>query len=614
MISLIRYFSLVLLIALNVFCAYPPIVYGMAVVDDSTEANAEDFRFAVIGDTQPYVGPGIDVHAVNKYFLRTIPDINAKEPDFLVHVGDYIMGNAAFPPPYRTIVDIIEKEWDAHDEAVEKLTMPVHMVPGNHDIWNATSVRIWNDRRYGPFYYSWEHKGCHFVVLNTEDGPPFRNDLPPKKWRPRISDEQLEWLKHDLAKASSARRIFVFMHRPLWAYDNNNPINDPEDWNERVHPVLALYGVDTLFSGHWHEYCLHPKKDGVRYIITGGGGCNLNKPYEHLGGFHHFLTVDVKGESTRIKIIKEDEELPVGCVKWFHQQRFAEGLTVDPITQLNAGSKVEWTSRVTKSPHGREIVHVSVDSEGTEWKFDQEKLSTESHTHEEVPFELRATIGKSPLPLPKIDVKLEDGGKIIYHWDLSPDISRVSSYLMDWNIVGPFDLGPGGDDPGWSGLLPPEKEVDLGAYYTGKDGREIGWRTARAEEDRKELLWVRPAYRGGRYGFMSVDRFYDGVDHAVACAVAYVSSPIDATYTMSLESNDNILVRINGSEVWRNEERRYPMGFQFTDRDVFVAKLNEGWNEIFLKIADHKTYDGWGFYFRIVHNGREFEYATAPPR
>ncbi len=43
----------------------------------------------------------------------------------------------------------------------------VHEVPGNHDVrWSPHGVKIFRER-VGPTYASFDHKGCHFVLLDS---------------------------------------------------------------------------------------------------------------------------------------------------------------------------------------------------------------------------------------------------------------------------------------------------------------------------------------------------------------------------------------------------------------------------------------------------------------
>jgi len=246
------------------------------------------FTFLVIGDTRPgrpaYPDdpgtPSID-------YLEQIHWINRLNPDFTVAVGDLIRGYNTKHP------GLAEKQWDTFDETVSLYRNPLYMVVGNHDVWDEYSDEIYQ-RRYGPHYFSFDHKGCHFIALSG-DIPDELNTIGPA---------QLEWLEQDLAASGNALCTFVFLHKPLWleGYDENSI------WMTEVHELLKKHDVDMVFAGHEHHY--EPFLiDGIRYFITGGGGAEIGGR-ENLGDFFHFLSIAVprRGEPS-VEIIRKSKAL-----------------------------------------------------------------------------------------------------------------------------------------------------------------------------------------------------------------------------------------------------------------------------------------------------------------
>jgi len=67
----------------------------------------------------------------------------------------------------------------------------------------------------------------------------------------RIGDEQLAWLKADLAKQASDARIVVLTHRPLF------DLAPKWDWatrdGEQAVALLMPYSNVTVFYGHIHQ-------------------------------------------------------------------------------------------------------------------------------------------------------------------------------------------------------------------------------------------------------------------------------------------------------------------------------------------------------------------------
>jgi len=277
------------------------------------------FRFVVMGDNRP-AGGGDPVTQPDA-FLGMIQEINLLDPDFVVIVGDLILGGT-------TDTDLLNREWDAFDDAIAGFNMPVYLLPGNHDTTNQIAENVYIER-YGKLYYSFDHKGSHFVLLDSDKCGSVNN----------ITGEQLEWLKTDLEQRKNADHIFVFLHKPLSEMKSN--------WNDVAHPILAEYGVDTVFAGHDHQYRKIGTLDGVRYVVTGGAGAPLYGP-ELLGGFYHYAHVTVRGPEIKLAVVKagavKSEDYVTGESK-AKVQRIIGSLSVPHTVQMSAGA---YRGRVTR--------------------------------------------------------------------------------------------------------------------------------------------------------------------------------------------------------------------------------------------------------------------------
>jgi predicted phosphodiesterase len=243
---------------------------------------SDEWRFVVMGDNRPPGGVK-DPTVQPDTFLENIKGVNLLGADLVVIVGDLVLG--AQPE------EVIPALWDGYDKAISDFEMPVYSVAGNHDVWDTVSERIYQER-VKPLWYSFDHKGAHFIVLNSEDQSEDRAHFE------KISGAQMAWLKADLAKSKGAGHTFVFMHKPLWTLEYGG-----SQWMEEVHPLLAAHKVDAVFCGHIHIYEKHPTIDGVRYLITGGAGAEL-RDYEEEGSFHHFVVVRVQPEALRLAVVR----------------------------------------------------------------------------------------------------------------------------------------------------------------------------------------------------------------------------------------------------------------------------------------------------------------------
>jgi len=543
-----------------------------------------EFHFAVMGDNRPFWNAE-DVVTQNEHFMANIERTNASGADFAVIVGDLIHG-------YTDDTDLIERQWDAYDDAIRRFTVPLYSVAGNHDIWNEKSKRIWLQRR-GPLYFSWSHKGCHFIALNSEI--PGQMD--------RIAGEQLEWLRHELEKARSARRIFVFVHKPLWTLKPEGP-GEQNQWMREVHPLLARHGVDTVFAGHHHHYLLYPPLDGVRYVVTGGAGAEIG-PYRLAGDFFHVLDVTVRGRSSEFRILTAEGSLPPDSVTTQKVAALHRMLSVEPLRRLPEEGPLEIALRVSNPTDREARAVVTWDTRGTTWRAEQQQAPVPAGG--QAALTVSAYPGERLFPLPKARVELVREQAKLFGWEFLPRaFVEVGRFVTQWNVVGPFDLGyrdrtaaeradakrfTSMPRKGWDEPLPPEEKVDLAGIYTGKGGRTVHWQLVRAGAD----------------GVVDLDALYAREDYAVACAVCYVFAPAAGRYQMTIGSDDSVLVRINGEEAWRFDGQRAAT----PDSDAFEADLRRGWNEVLLKVADRRG--GWGFCLRVVDPGGTLRFSAAPP-
>jgi len=274
------------------------------------------FSFAVIGDNISNVSL-----VQPEPFRQNIRTINLLKPDFVVFLGDFVKGNA-----HDLLLD---EAWDEFERVTRTLKMPYYLVIGNHDVQCKEGIKIFRNR-YGPPYYSFDYEGCHFIILNSDDQEDGKNC---------IIGRQLEWLKQDLEAHSKAKDIFVFIHKPLWE-------SYPKQWNADVHPLFVKHKVDFVFAGHMHLYKEPIMRDGIKYVITGGGGSPLSTDKDK-GGFYHWIYITVREEEVQLAIIKPEGVLSEEGVSppdwdelaWTQRRSFGPAL-------IEASKKVPFTEEI----------------------------------------------------------------------------------------------------------------------------------------------------------------------------------------------------------------------------------------------------------------------------
>lgn len=255
----------------------------------------ERFVFAVMGDSRasvPVEQPEV--------FRRMIEELNILSPEFVFDVGDLIMG-------YTKDEELIRREWKVFLETVAAFEIPFIPVVGNHDVWDELSESIYRELVCDDLYFAFWHKGSRFIVLDTDKAGESSE----------IGAGQLAWLSNELGtNAEAADHLFIFMHKPLWGY---NP--KYTNWQDEVHPLLVKHGVSFVFCGHWHCYTFE-ERDGVNYIVTGGGGAELDGDREQSGGFHHYILVTVNEREVSWAVLEPGSVLPPDYILYDISSRY----------------------------------------------------------------------------------------------------------------------------------------------------------------------------------------------------------------------------------------------------------------------------------------------------
>ena len=217
----------------------------------------EPLTFAVIGDTRIGLTESVYTAFIKKMEEQKIQTI-------------FITGDAIDRPGSRP-------EWERFLEITGK-EKTLYVVPGNHDVHDTASLSVYTKLFNKPPYHSFTKGDTIFILLNSE---------MPDQWG-RITGEQFEWLKTELKKPFAYK--LVFLHRPLFptTFGTLYGLDRHKSERDRLHDLLVENGVTLVVMGHEHLYD-RTKKDGITYVITGGGGARLLTYSDQHGGFFHYL-------------------------------------------------------------------------------------------------------------------------------------------------------------------------------------------------------------------------------------------------------------------------------------------------------------------------------------
>jgi Icc protein len=170
-------------------------------------ASSFDFLFL----TDCHIQPELDgTHGVD-LAMRRARTIRA---DFAIQGGDHVFDALGVTQARAAQL------FDLYGKTEQDLGLKVHHTLGNHDIFGIYPAsgagpadpgygkQMFADR-FGPTYYSFDHKGHHFIVLDSV------GITPDHHYAARVDQDQLDWLAKDLAALRPGTPIIVTTHIPL---------------------------------------------------------------------------------------------------------------------------------------------------------------------------------------------------------------------------------------------------------------------------------------------------------------------------------------------------------------------------------------------------------------
>jgi 3',5'-cyclic AMP phosphodiesterase CpdA len=214
-------------------------------------SKQEPFTFAYISDSHLYKRT-LNDRFVNA-LLRAVDDVNSMQPqpDFVLYGGDL----AQLGQP---------EELALGAQILKSLKAPLRVMVGEHD-WYLDLGEKWRSL-FGQPTYSFDHKGVHFVVLNSVVEKDFwtaRKLEPMARMKTvagldnavqspfSVGPEQRAWLENDLKGKPATTPLVVFSHSPLYKlYRNWNFWTDDA---EEVQAILRRFKSTVVFHGHTHQ-------------------------------------------------------------------------------------------------------------------------------------------------------------------------------------------------------------------------------------------------------------------------------------------------------------------------------------------------------------------------
>jgi hypothetical protein len=317
---------------------------------------ASSFVFDIEAD------PHLDENSSPDLFRRTLDNILADAPDFLIDLGDTFFSEKQPVVNWDTVVArhlLLRAYFDRIGHSV-----PLFLALGNHEgeqgfrldgtanclpVWaskarllyypnplpdpfyagNATSEPFVGQRQN---YYSWEWGPALFVVLDPYWCTTVKSSTD--NWTVTLGEAQYHWLKAVL-ETSAARFKFVFAHQlvggntkdgrggvefaPYFEWGGKNLdgtdgfASKRPGWGRPIHQLLVSNGVTAFFHGHDHFYDKQDL-DGIIYQLLpqpshiGESAPNSAAEYGYtqgkiLGGSGH-LRVSVSPDDVLVEFVR----------------------------------------------------------------------------------------------------------------------------------------------------------------------------------------------------------------------------------------------------------------------------------------------------------------------
>ena len=243
-----------------------------------------DFQFVLYGDNRTRH----DVH-------RRVIDALLKHgtPDFVLQSGDMVENGAD------------SSLWPVFFDIERELLNKTAFFPtlGNHERNNHLYYEFFDQTL--P-YYSFDWGQAHFTILNSDIG----NAASSEPAKDSFWAEQTRWLEDDLAKSQDAAFRFVMAHHPPITAVARRQGDNPH--MIALMPLFEKQHVTAALFGHDHNY-QHYLRNGVHYVVSGGGGAPLydvDKPpagiTQKVMSTENFVWFKVTGKSARVEAYTPD--------------------------------------------------------------------------------------------------------------------------------------------------------------------------------------------------------------------------------------------------------------------------------------------------------------------
>ena len=224
------------------------------------------FSFVLVGDSGAWPDPTAD--AIFAQLLRQVAELSSA-PVFLGNLGDF--AGPGTPERHQHYLAL-----------VAPLPIPNFCLIGNHDLEDPRAAEAWRVV-HGPRNFHFAHGNTRFVAIDGASGQAghLGDTTPPDTAGP--STEALRFLDETLVATREPHRV-VLLHAPPDLGGHYAPQaecgfrqGEPEFLD-----IIGRHGVKLVCCAHGLGFD-HHVRDGIRFVMTGGGGAALYLSYRNAG-------------------------------------------------------------------------------------------------------------------------------------------------------------------------------------------------------------------------------------------------------------------------------------------------------------------------------------------
>jgi hypothetical protein len=218
------------------------------------------FSFVIVGDSGAWPDPTADA-----IFSELVRQAAAVRPVFFVNLGDFA------GPGTR-------ERHEHYLELVAPLEIPNVCLIGNHDLEDTSAAAAW-EAVHGPRNFQFACGSTRFVAIDGASGQvgELGDTTPPDTAGPSM--EALRYLDQALAATSEPHRV-VLLHAPphLDGHYAPQPECGFQQGEREFMDILRRQDVKLVCCAHGLGFD-HHVHDGIRFVMSGGGGAALYLSY-----------------------------------------------------------------------------------------------------------------------------------------------------------------------------------------------------------------------------------------------------------------------------------------------------------------------------------------------